>query len=161
MNLSNKIYTDICYHFETPNGRDIPLSERIHIFYPNITLCERGCINIGINLSTNESICKCTYNNILNSEILENKFLEEALGDVKDIISNSNLDVLKCYKNIFDIKNFKICYGGFIILTIIFLDVCFSIILMSYELGLIIKYIYCISEKYINLINKKKTKYKK
>ena len=38
--LSDEFYNDLCYHFESPNGRDIPLKDRISMLYPNITLCD-------------------------------------------------------------------------------------------------------------------------
>ena len=155
--LSSKIYTDICYHFETPNGKDIPLSERIHLFYPNITLCEKECINIGVNLTSMESICECKYNNILNNEFFEdNAIVDEIFGDINDIISNSNLDVLKCYKDVFNIKYMRICYGGFIIIGIIIIDIIFTIIFKFYDMELIQRYIFNISEKYISLFVKEK-----
>ena len=39
-NINSPLYTDICFHFKSPNGKDIPVKERIHIFVPNITLCD-------------------------------------------------------------------------------------------------------------------------
>jgi len=71
-NLSNKFFNDICYHFESPNGKDIPLKERIHIFYPNITLCDNGCTSKGVNLTSMESICECKFN------LLSGEFIEES-----------------------------------------------------------------------------------
>ena len=48
-NLSDEFYTDICYNFVSPNGKDVPLNDRIKAFYPNITLCESGCTCKGVD----------------------------------------------------------------------------------------------------------------
>ena len=48
-NLSGSFYTDICYHFESPNRKDVPLKVRILSFYPNISLCDEGCIYKGVD----------------------------------------------------------------------------------------------------------------
>ena len=61
-NLSDEFYTDICYNFVSPNGKDVPLNDRIKAFYPNITLCESGCTCKGVDLDTMESICECKFN---------------------------------------------------------------------------------------------------
>jgi alpha-amylase len=37
-NLSDPFFIDICYNFDSPKKKDIPLRERILLFYPNITL---------------------------------------------------------------------------------------------------------------------------
>ena len=44
-NASDDFYTDLCYHFESPNGKDVPIKVRLKAFFPNITLCEEGCKN--------------------------------------------------------------------------------------------------------------------
>ena len=148
--LSSDFYTDICYNFESPNGRDILLNERIQIYYPNITLCDNRCKNKGVNLTSMESICECNFKDILNNDLIEgNTLLEETFGDLNDIIINSNLDVLKCFKDVFKSKNIKKSYGGFIILGIFFLEIIFSFIFQFKDIYLIIKYIYKLSEDFI------------
>ena len=86
-NLSGGFYTDICYHFESPNGKDIPLKDRIKEFYPNISLCnDPGCIIKGVNLTLMESICECKYNDILNNKLLEgNVLIENTFGEFTNI----------------------------------------------------------------------------
>ena len=49
-NISDRFYNDLCYFFESPNGKDIPLKDRISVFFPNITLCDKDCKNIGVDL---------------------------------------------------------------------------------------------------------------
>ena len=155
----DSFYTDICYHYESPNGKDIPLKERIRIYYPNITICDVGCTNKGVDLTTMESICECKFNNILNNDMLEeNALIKGTLGEIKDIISNSNLDVLKCYQDVFKKKYIVKNAGGFIILILFFFEIITAIIFLVMDMSKIRKYIYGISENYINLLDKNNKK---
>ena len=152
-NLSDKFYTDICFHFDSPNGKDIPLKERIHIYYPNITLCDEGCTVKGVNLTSMESICECNINNLINNDLIEgNVFLEKTLGEITEILSNSNLDVLQCFNDVFNKKYFKKATGGFIILTIFIMQIFLSFLFLYYEMGNIMSYIYNQTENYINFL---------
>ena len=48
-NISDSFYRDICYDLDIPINKDITLKDRLLLFYPNVTLCDTGCQNIGIN----------------------------------------------------------------------------------------------------------------
>ena len=63
-NLSDSFYLDLCFHYKSPNEKDIPLKLRISIFFPNISLCDDGCVSKGINLSFMESICDCPFSDV-------------------------------------------------------------------------------------------------
>ena len=118
-NSSDVFYTDLCFYFDSPNGKDIPLKERILIFYPNVTLCEDGCKNIGVNLTSMKAICECTLKNLLN----EAKDATKLLGlDFSDSIDSLSIDVEKCYKTVFQYKYFVRCYGGFLCMILIVLQ---------------------------------------
>ena len=120
-NSSDIFYNDLCYQFESPNGKDVPLKKRILIFYPNITLCEDNCDNIGVNLTSMKAICKCKLKDLLN----EAKDASKLVGfDYANIIESLSIDVLKCYKTVFQYKYFINCFGG---MTCIVLIMCQSI----------------------------------
>ena len=141
-NINDAFYTDICFHFISPNGKDIPLKDRIHSFYPNITLCDEGCINKGVNLDTMESICECKLNFILNNNIVGGKaFIEYKFGELTDFISNSNLDILKCYKDLFKIEYIKKNFGEIMIILLIFIEIILALIFWTKEIKNIIKYL--------------------
>ena len=130
-NLSNEFYTDICYHFESPDGKDVPFGERIHIYYPNITLCELGCVSQGINFATMESICQCQMNDIMNNDLVSgNALVENTLSEVFDILSSSNLLVLTCYKDVFKPEFIIKSKGGFIVIGIFLLQFIFILIFL-------------------------------
>ena len=152
--LNGRFYTDICYEFKSPNGKDIPVKERIHIYYPNITLCEPGCTNKGVNLTSLESICECKYN-LLNNDLVEgNQLLESSIGEITNILSNSNLDVLKCFKNIFKLKNIYKGVGGLIMIGILVFDTIFGIKFLLYDINAIMRYLYDLTNSYIDFLSK-------
>ena len=156
-NLSDKFYTDICFCFESPNGKDIPLKDRIKNYYPNITLCEDGCFSKGVNLDTMESNCECKFNDLIRKDMIENNaLLSNTIGEVTEIIGDSNLNVLKCYKNAFDIKLIRKGTGAFIILGITFVEIILSLIFIFYDMNMIRKYLFDLAHYYIFLISEKK-----
>ena len=156
-NLTDSFYTDLCYHFNSPNGKDVPLKERIKLFYPNITLCDSGCTNKGVNLTTMESICSCKFNDIMSNELIGgNVLIQNALGGITDLVNSSNILVLKCYKNVFKSENIKKGIGGFFVLVIIFFQIFFSLFFLINDMPKIRKYLYNLTEQFMNYISKSK-----
>jgi hypothetical protein len=153
-NLSDEFYTDICYHFDSPNGRDAPLSVRMKAYYPNITLCDPGCTNKGVNLTTLESICQCAFNDLMSNElIVDNALIQSAIGEIFDIIKNSNLVILQCYKDLFKIEYFIKGIGGFIVISIMIVELVFSMIFFSYDMALIRSYLYHLTQYFLMYFN--------
>ena len=149
-NLSDEFYTDICYHFESPNGKDIPLSDRIKTFYPNITLCDPGCQCKGINLNSLETICECKFNDIMNNKLIEDNYLlSNTIGEIASLLSTSNIMVLKCFKDVFKKENIIKGTGGFIIIGIIFLILILSLVFVFYEMPMLRKFLLSLSEYFI------------
>ena len=147
-NVSDEFYTDICYHFESPTDKDIPLKDRLLEFFPNITLCDTGCQNTGINFTSMSVICRCTFNDIANNDLIkDNILINNVVGEVLDIINESNIAVLKCYKYIF--KYFSKSYGGFIILFLLLSHIILIFIFFFYDLNNIRKYIFNLTENYL------------
>ena len=114
-NISDEFYNDLCYHYESPNGKDVPLKDRVSEIYPNITLCDKGCENKGFDLETMKAKCECIFSNLMNNDLMNN-FYGQAIVEAMDIISSLNLSVMKCIKDIFDKEQFLKCTGGFIII---------------------------------------------
>ena len=155
-NLNDAFYTDICFHYISPNGKDIPLKDRILSIYPNIILCDEGCLNKGVNLTTMESICECKLNYILSNDLMGGKaFLENKFGELTDFITNSNIDILKCYKDIFKIEYIKKNFGFIMMILIIFIEIILTLIFWIKEIKYIIKYLNYLTKYYANLISDK------
>ena len=153
--LSSDFYNDICFHYDSPNGKDATLQDRIKSFYPNITLCDPGCKNKGINLTSMEAECECTFQDLLSKNIFDNDLIggnvliKETVEEIIEMISNLNIEILLCYKDVFDYNYFKKNTAGFIVL---FLFIIYTILIIYYNLiskKKIIRYIYSLTEKYI------------
>ena len=149
-------YNDICFHFESPNGKDITLQDRILDYYPNITLCNEECFCEGVNLTSMMALCQCKFTDILSGNIFkENAFISKISEDIIEIISMSNLEILKCYKDAFSYKYFIKNIGGFIIIGIIFFQTIFVIIFICRSMNGIRKYSFGLIEIYLRYINPK------
>ena len=152
-NLDSKFYTDICFHFDSPNGKDVPLKDRITAFYPNISLCDDGCTSKGVNLTSMESICECSVKSILNNDLISgNALLENTFGDVAEFISNSNLDVLGCASDAFNPKYMAKNTGGIIILVLFGIQIICFVLFFTISLTTITRYLYNLSEFFANLV---------
>jgi len=115
-NSSDVFYNDLCYYFESPNGKDVPIKERLKLYFPNITFCEGGCNNIGVNLTSMKAICECKLKDLLSGT----KDASRIFGfDFAELIESISIDVIRCYKTLFQIDYIKKCYGGFFTLFLI------------------------------------------
>ena len=131
--INDPYYKDICYDFDNPKKRDMSLKDRIKETYINVTLCDDGCINTGIDLENNIATCDCKFNDITNNDLIhENAALEYVVGEIFELINSSNIMVLKCYKYI--LKYFIRLKGGIIIISLFILSLIFAIIFFTSEL---------------------------
>ena len=155
-NLSNQFFTDVCFTFESPNKKDITLKDRILSFYPNITLCDTGCELKGLNLTTMTCTCLCRFNDILNNDLVQDViYINENLNNLIEMIHNSNIEVLTCYKNVFTIENIKRSIGGLIIFGSLLICICFMLIFYLKDLKKVTNYILGLTENYINYLSEK------
>ena len=153
-NLSSPFYNDVC--FEYNSKKDIALKDRILEYFPNITLCEEGCELIGINMTTITTICECFYSETKKEDALKNKILDQAqVGGIGEVISSSNIYVMKCINLILKIDTIKRAYGAHIILGFIVIEIICTIVYCKKDINLIYKYIYEISSKYVNYLENK------
>ena len=81
--------------------------------------------------------------------------LSNTIGEVTELIGDSNLNVLKCYKNVFDKKLVRKGTGAFIILGITFVEIILSLIFIFYDMNMIRKYLFDLAHYYIFLISEK------
>ena len=157
-NPNDDFYTDLCFHFKSPiNGKDIPLKDRLKLFFPNITLCDQGCFTKGVNLTTFKSICQCALNDLINNDFLGNNvFLQQSLGEFTDILTKTNIEVLKCYKDVFN-KNIYKNNTGFIIVIVLITVKLVMIFIYYYKSRFIIKkYVMGLTDKFIIFLSTQK-----
>ena len=159
-NISGPFYTDICYYVETPFKKDITLKDRIKLYYPNITLCENGCIIKSINLTSLKANCICKINNLIGNDIFAgNALYQNQLEEINELITDSNIYIIKCYKFAFWYNYFIYNVCGYIIEFLILCQIIFTILYYKRSSHFTKKYIFILIEKYIQyLINLQKKK---
>ena len=151
--LNDPFYTDLCYDFDNPSDKDIPLSDRIATVYPDVSLCDEGCQMNGINLENMTASCNCKFNDIANSNLIkDNAVLESVVGEVFDLIKSSNILVVTCYKYIF--KHFTDSIGGMISIVAISGHLISTLIYFLVGSTKVKKYIYNIFEKFLSFVEK-------
>ena len=76
LNLNSYFYTRNCFQFKTFNKKDMTLKDRILYYYPNVSVCEKGCEYENTNYNTLITKCKCIYND-KNYDLIKTIFLED------------------------------------------------------------------------------------
>ena len=108
-NINDDFFNDICYPYSN-NKTDVILEDRIADIYQNFSLCESGCEYNQINLTTMKIDCECKVKTVISTEINEPQFSTA----VKSTFQDSNINVIKCYKLVFNFSNKKSNIGFFI-----------------------------------------------
>ena len=150
--INDPFFTDICFDFDNPLKKDIPLSSRIQDLFPNVSVCDKGCQYNGIDLDGMTASCDCTFNDIANNELLKDTILSDTLGELFDFINSSNLQVFKCFEYIF--KHFSRSIGGWISLFIIVVHIVMIVLYFIIELSKIKVNIFSLTKKYVEYIKK-------
>ena len=161
LNNSHRFYTDLCYHYESLNGRDIPIKVRLSFYPENITLCEEGCQSVGVNLKTMKAKCECTFIDIMNMNIINDNPYGKAVQEILEAISKLNIDVVKCFKDIFNTKYFSKNEGGFIMIGLFLGQISCFIKYAIDGLYFIRKYIFNLTSSYTEYMDKNGNELKK
>ena len=155
-NISGTFFTNLCYEYNFPTDKDIALQDRIKIFFPNISLCDSECTISQINIENKTAHCECSFKDIIvyknNSKInkIEKALIDNLFGDVFDFFDKSNIAVIKCVKKA--LRSIKKSYGIYIVLSLLFITIIFSIIYFSYGIKQLMIYIYENLENYLKFI---------
>ena len=121
-NPKSAYYNDICYKTTSESGTDISLKDRKNEFVENnMTLCEENCEFIDYNYNIEKVKCSCEIKTHINTnydfKFNKNEFFKSFV-DIKNLI---NINILKCYKIVLNIKDLTYNYGFYIINSIMFL----------------------------------------
>ena len=135
-NISSDYYNDICSKTTSESGTDITLKDRKKDFIENNkSLCEEDCDLIDYDYETKKSKCSCLIKielPLIDDIIFDkNKLLRRFV----DIYNIANLNIMKCYKDVFDKKSLKINYGFFIVLCfeLVYFTCLFIFIFQSFK----------------------------
>ena len=149
--INHPFYTDICYDFDNPLKKDIPLNDRIKDIFPNASLCDEGCQYKGIDLADMTATCDCKFNDIANNNLIkDNEILESAFGEVFELINSSNILVFKCIKNMF--THFSRSFGGWISVVLIAGHIAMALSFFLFSSVQVNKYIYTLSTNYLSVL---------
>ena len=148
-------YTDICFMYDSPNGKDATPNDRLNTYFPNISLCETGCTPDGVNLTTFEVNCKCEFSDIMSSTGVGEKLLEDSFGEVFEMIDNSNIVIFKCGKDVFVAKHFFKNVGSYIVLGIMVAEIACIVVYYLVSYNPMLRYLYYLSEYQCSAIEMK------
>ena len=113
-------YNDICFPYTTEKGTDIVLKDRKNEYNnKNLALCEKNCKMIEYNITSKNVICECDPQNRSPLQLDEIIDKERLLNNFIDIKSISNINILKCYENLFSKGGLINNVGNYIILSIV------------------------------------------
>ena len=142
-------YNNRCYSYISDNGNDIPLDYRRKEFINNnMSLCEPECNYKGYDYETKNSKCECEVKkeiSIFNIKIDTKRLLKKFTG-----LTNSNIDILKCYYLIFKKENLIYNIGFYVILFIIIIFCIGKIIFIFKGYNLLVKKIDIIINHILN-----------
>ena len=123
----DSFYNDICSTYTNQNGSDMLLSDRKTDIYTNIlnqTFCQTGCELKSYNATTKKAKCNCNIEEETVTQVTadEDSFSKKEIAQsFYDTLKNSNFQVLKCYKLIFDGKRIKKNYGEILMFCLLIL----------------------------------------
>ena len=115
---NDSFYNDICQAFTAQNEKDVTLEDRRLEFYPNFTMCENNCSFLGVNFTTNYSICLCDPKTEIIPENREGENNDFEFS-FKNALPKTNLLVVKCAKTLFTLEMLYKNYGFYIQLILV------------------------------------------
>ena len=118
-NINDPFYQDVCTPFDSSNGTDILLTDRIdYIYYNEDTKCQSNCLYTQYTMETKYISCSCSINEEVNNEHKKSdKFNPKKIYEsFYEVLKYSNYDIIKCYKIILNIKVITINLGSLIVI---------------------------------------------
>ena len=156
--LDSPFYNDVCFMYDSPNGKDATPNDRLNKYYPNISICETGCTPSKVNLTSFEAICKCEFNDIMSSTGVGEKLIEDSFGEIFEMIDNSNIVIFKCISDVFVAKHFFKNVGTYIALGIMVAQIACVVVYYLVSYSPILRYLFYLSEYQCTVIDQKNGK---
>jgi hypothetical protein len=130
---NSAFYQDICTPFDSEDGTDILLSDRMnYIFNNEDTRCQSNCELSFYSLESEYINCSCSTNQNTNNEKFEKFSAKKIYESFYDVLKYSNYDIIKCI-NIIDIKTIFSKNIGSIIVLIYFLGYLTCLIIFIFK----------------------------
>ena len=128
-NSSHEYYNDICFSYSTDNNTDIILKDRRDEYIKNnMSLCEKKCKFKGYEYDTKKAICECfiKIKCPLISEIIINR--DKFLNNFVELKNQINLNLMKCYKELFNKEGLINNIGNYITSAVILFTIILCIL---------------------------------
>ena len=154
-NSNESFYNDICTPYTPEKKRDITLEDRRNIYYLNYTLCEDNCTYIGPNFETNRSICECVVKTEMDIDRDVNVNYIDNYNSFSKALPKTNLNIAKCYKDFFKIKNLKKNWGFYFQFFFFIISIFLEISYFLYSVKVIRKEVANLVKEHDSKINKK------
>ena len=117
---------DICFKFTSENNTDVTMETRMTDYYQDITLCDEKNSAHYIEFSYDNLNKKlsyiCAYGFYENMEE-KSSYIDNIDSKMNLVFSNSNLKVITCFRELFELKNLWHNYGGFICIFVFIVQV--------------------------------------
>ena len=140
-NRSNIFYVDPCAPAQD-NGNDITLVDRAKYYFPNVSLCNEGCVYKVVDFTTQRFLCNCNAN--LSEKIYkhEDKNTPDEQNEDDEsyldyFLSLINYKIFLCANLFFEFESFYYNAGFYI--SFCTLIICFILAILFWIIG--IKYI--------------------
>ena len=145
---SNDFYLDLCFHYDSPNNKDIPMRDRAEFFFANIYGCESSrCVTEGIDYKQVKFICNCQLEGFTDENTQGGPNGKTTITFPKKKTS-LNIEVFKCIKDVFNNKYFKSCAGGIIMLILSFGQIACMILYFVREIKKIKNHALCLYQSF-------------
>ena len=122
-NINDPFYQDICTPFDSPDGTDVLLTDRIdYIYYNDDTKCQPNCKYSQYSIESQYLNCSCSTNENAKIEHKKSdKFNAKKLYySFYEVLKYSNYDIIKCYNIILNIDDIKVNKGCIIVILYFF-----------------------------------------
>ena len=136
LNSSSGYFNDICYSATSDDGTYITLKDRKKEYIDNNKMvCQEGCSFSEYNYTSKMAECTCDIqkkSSFKFSDMTINK--TELYENMIDIKQFANINILKCYQNLFSKENISKNIAFFILIILIIVHIVFIIIFYKKQL---------------------------
>ena len=137
-NPESDYYKDICKSYDNNKNYDIIISDRQKEYNNyNLSLCPKNCTFNEYDYKAKKVSCQCEVQTELSHLLLEDIIdKDKLLNNFVNFKSISNINIIKCFKEVFSKNGLKKNIGSYIILVILFLFILLCILFYLKEYNL-------------------------
>ena len=127
----SQFLNDICFKFTSEKKTDVTLDSRLEDYYQNITLCNESLSAhyMEYNYSTDDKMLtfRCAYGFYESIEEKES-YIDNIDSKMKFLFSTSNIKVITCFEQLFNVRELIHNYGGIICIIVIIIQIILYIV---------------------------------